>query len=129
MDDKSTAIQLVVSEYNVATPVLSIPEDAPKWVQHVFPALLHTIHNGFNSVMEKVICGFNDSLGYMQNQIDDLTKTLKEHADMIETLKVSLQQKQYYVDEQNTNITKLKNTVDMNESYSRRNNLILVESH
>ena len=116
MSDIQDPIKLIVKEYQVATPQFDVPDDSPNWVKHVFPALLHSIYNGFNSVLEKLMCGFNDSFSHMQSQIDNLTKTLKDHADQIASLKDSLQQKQYDTEEQNSLITKLKFTMDTNET-------------
>ena len=119
MGENRDVVKLVVSEYKVATPQLSVPSDAPNWVQHVFPTLMQSIYNGFNSVIEKMVCGFNDSFDFMQHQIDSLSKSLKEHSSQIESLKLAMQQKQYDAEEQEVTISKLKDSIDANESYSR----------
>ena len=70
MADIGESAKFVISEYTLATSEMSVPVDAPNWVQHVYPALMRNIFNGFNSMVEKMVCGFNESWKFLQKQID-----------------------------------------------------------
>ena len=124
MSDNRNLELLVATEYKVSPPEMKIPLNTPNWVQNFYPQLMITIYNGFNSVMEKMVGGFNDCLVDMQKQITDLSKALEKSNKELTSLRDSILDKQSADDEQNILINTIQDSVEKNESYSRRNNLI-----
>ena len=62
MSDNRNLELLVATEYKVSPPEIKIPLNIPNWVQNFYPQLMITIYNEFDSVMEKMLGGFNDCL-------------------------------------------------------------------
>ena len=115
---------LVAEEFKVEAPGLKIPANSPNWVQHFYPSLIVTMYNGFNSVVENMVAGVNDCLVDLQSQISDLTKKLDQSDKQLASLKESILEKESADEEQNVRICNIQDSLEKNESYSRRNNLI-----
>ena len=67
---------------------------------------------------------FNASFVNLQNQIDDMKKTTDESMQTMANLKRQLNQRDFIIDDQNSRISSLRDTLERNETYSRRDNLI-----
>ena len=114
----------LAEEYNVTVPKLNIPKTSPNWVQNVFPALLQSLCNCFNDALKQLTIGISESMENMQHQVHNLESVLLVHSTEIASLKEALKQKNYVVQEQTSVINDLQQTVNKNESYSRKDNLI-----
>ena len=123
MSDNSVASKMA-AQYKIEMPSFNFPESAPVWFTSAFPTIIQSIYEGFNGVLKKVIADFNDSYVEMQKQIDELSKLTKEATDAMNLLKSQLQERDYIIEEQTEHISGLNNTLDRNEAYSRRDNLI-----
>ena len=114
----------LAEEYNVTVPKLNIPKTSPNWVQNVFPALLQSLCNCFNDALKQLTIGINESMENMQHQVNNLESVSLVHSTEIASLKEALKQKDYEVQEQASVINNLQQTINKNESYSRKDNLI-----
>ena len=114
----------LAEEYNVTVPKLNIPKTSPNWVQNVFPALLKSLCNCFNDALKQLTIGINESMENMQHQVNNLESVSLVHSTEIASLKEALKQKDYEVQEQASVINNLQQTINKNESYSRKDNLI-----
>ena len=123
MSDNTVATKMA-TEYNISMPQLNIPESSPDWVRAMYPALIKTMYEGFNGVLKKIIDDFNATFVEMQKQIDDLAELTKAATEAMKELKSQLLEKDYIIDNQHNHISSLRDVVDRNESYSRRENLI-----
>ena len=114
----------LAQEYNVTVPRLSIPKTSPNWVQNIFPALLQSLYNCFNDALKQLTIWIYESMENMQHQVNNLESILLVHSNNIASLKEALRQKDYVVQEQVSVINNLQQTVNKNETYSRKDNLI-----
>ena len=114
----------MASEYTIEPPVLTIPDSSPEWVSAMFPALIRSVYQGFNGVLQKVINDFNATFVEMQKQIDELSKLTQNATRAMEEFKIQLLEKDYIMDDQTQKINQLRGILDKNETYSRRPNLI-----
>ena len=108
----------MAAEYKLEVPTLSIPNGSPECVSSMFPALIKSIYDTFNGVVQKA------TYVEMQKQIDELTILTKQATEAMADLKVQLLQKDHLIEDQRDQISNIKSSIDRNESYSRRNNLI-----
>ena len=86
--------------------------------------MMSNIINAINGVFKKVVVDFNASFVNQQNQIDDMKKTTDESMQTMANLKRQLNQRDFIIDDQNSRISSLRDTLERNETYSRRDNLI-----
>ena len=114
----------MATDYMMDCPPLNIPKSAPEWAQEMFPVLINSIYEGFNGILKKVISDFNDSFVSMQKEIDELTRLTKAATETMEALKQQLKAKDHIFDDQQSRLGQLSNTINKNETYSRRSNLI-----
>ena len=114
----------LVKEYMIECPTLNIPASAPEWVQQMYPVLMTSIYEGFSGILKKVISDFNDSFVSMQKEIDELAKLTKAATEAMESLKQQLRDRDHFIDDQQQKLTQLSHTINKNETYSRRDNLV-----
>ena len=132
MSDIENLVAMAADVHEMVTPEVNVPADAPQWAREMFPSLIKAIYANVNkylqNVIKYVIKDFNKSIEHLQSQLSTMAgKTdtqSRSHNVEISKLNESLKTKQYQVDKQATVISDLKNTIDKNESYSRRDNLI-----
>ena len=86
--------------------------------------MMSNIINAINGLFKKVVVDFNASFVNLQTQIDDMKKTTDEAMQTMANLKRQLNQRDSIVDDQNRRITSLRDSLERNETYSRRDNLI-----
>ena len=67
---------------------------------------------------------FNTYLVNLQNQIDDMKKTTDETVQTMANIKSKLNQRDFIIDDLNRRISSLRDSLERNETYSRRDNLI-----
>ena len=107
---------------------MTLDADAPQWAREMFPSLIKAIYANVNKYLQNVIKDFNKSNEHLQSQMNTMAGKMdtqsRSHNVEISKLNESFKTKQYQVDNQATVIFDLKNTIDKNESYSRRDNLI-----
>ena len=114
----------MADEYILEMPKISIPDCSPEWVSAFFPALIKSIYDSYNGTIKKIVMDFNASFIEMEQEIQSLSKETKTANDTVADLKSELSDKDYVISEQHSNITRLQSSVDRNEAYSRRSNLI-----
>ena len=114
----------LAKSYKLSPAKLKLTATAPQWFREAFPVIIKSIYDGFNDSVEKMVTEVNDSIEFMQTQINDLHKLTTSLITEVLSLKESLKNKQFESDEQASIISDLKNSIDKNESYSRRDNLI-----
>ena len=117
-------VAALAEEYNVTVPKLNISKTSPNWVQNVFPALLQSLCNCFNDALKQLTIGINESMENMQHQVNNIESVSLVHSTEIASLKEALKQKDYELQEQASVINNLQQTINKNESYSRKDNLI-----
>ena len=125
MDD----LEVIASDaHKMAIPEVIVPKNAPTWVREMFPPLIRSIYVSCNNNIEGLVVDFNRSLEHLQSQITEMKDTInhltRTHATEMKTLKDTMQTKEYQVENQSSIISNLKETINKNESYSRRDNLI-----
>ena len=124
MGDNSNLAAAVTTEYNVTVPALDIPQTSPAWMQTVFPGLMQSLCNCFNDALKQMAIGVNDSMEHMQHQVNNLESIVQGNSTEIASLKETLLQKQREGREQQAVISELQQSLNKNESYSRRDNLV-----
>ena len=134
MGDIAKAAKLT-KHYKLAMGKLDLPASTPAWFKAAYPVLMQSIYDGFNDHMVKMVSGVNESLEFMQGQINDIHTLTRSHAAEISSMKEnrnaeikllreSQMNKQYEVKKHASTISNLKDIINMNESYSRRDNLV-----
>ena len=134
MGDIAKAAKLT-KHYKLAMGKLDLPAGTPAWFKAAYPVLMQSIYDGFNDHMVKMVSGVNESLEFMQGQINDIHTLTRSHAAEISSMKEnhnaeikllreSQMNKQYEVEKHASTISNLKDIINKNESYSRRDNLV-----
>ena len=94
----------------------------------MFLPLIRSIYVSCNNNIEGLVVDFNRSLDHLQSQITEMKDTInhltRTHATEMKSLKDTMQTKEYQVENQSNVILNLKETINKNESYSRRDDLI-----
>ena len=124
MSVSDNMVSKMAADYMMECPSLNIPTSAPEWVQQMYPALITSIYDGFSGVLKKVISDFNESFVSMQKEIDELAKLTKAATVAMESLKQQLNAKDHLIDDQQDKLNQLSHTINKNEAYSRRDNLV-----
>ena len=124
MGDNSNLAAAVKTECNVTVPALDILQTSPAWMQTVFPGLMQSLCNCFNDALKQMAIGVNDSMEHMQHQMNNLESIVQGNSTEIASLKKTILQKQREGREQQAVISELQQSLNKNESYSRRDNLV-----
>ena len=124
MSDNTSTANNMADEYLLEMPKIVIPDNSPEWVMEFFPTLIKSICDTFNGKLKKLVSNYNDSFVDLQKQIDDMSNTSKVADKAVVDLKSQLSERDHIIAEQHSNISKLQMSIDRNESYSRRSNLI-----
>ena len=111
------------TEYKLEVPILTIHSGSPEWVSSMFPALIRSIYDTFNGVVQKVVADFNATYVEMQKQMDELALLTKQATQAMDILKVQLLERDHLIDNQSEQLSNLRYSIDKNESYSRRENI------
>ena len=94
----------------------------------MFPPLIRSIYESCNNNIEGLVVDFNKSIEHLQSQINQMQETIGQltstHTTEMRKLRDTVHTKQYQVENNATVISDLKETINKNESYSRRDNLI-----
>ena len=126
-DNKNLAI-MAAEAYKIAIPEVVVPKDAPTWVREMFTQLITSIYVSCNKNFECLVVDFNKSIDHLQSQVNRMEDTIKQmnrtHTAEMKEVRDTLHTKQHQVDNNATVISDLKETINKNESYSRRDNLI-----
>ena len=126
-DNKNLAI-MAAEAYKIAIPEVVVPKDASTWVREMFPQLITSIYMSCNKNIECLVVDFNKSIDHLKSQVNRMEDTIKQmtrtHTAEMKEVRDTLHTKQYQVDNNATVISDLKETINKNESYSRRDNLI-----
>ena len=134
MGDIAKAAKLT-KHYKPGMGKLDLPAGTPAWFKAAYRVLMQSIYDGFNDHMGKMVSGVNESLEFMQGQINDIHMLTRSHAAEISSMKEnhnaeikllreSQMNKQYEVEKHASTISNLKDIINKNESYSRRDNLV-----
>ena len=122
-DNKNLAI-MAAEAYKIAIPEVVVPKDAPTWVRQMFSQLITSIYVSCNKNIECLVVDFNKSIDHLQSQVNRMEDTIKQmtrtHTAEMKKVRDTLHTKQYQVDNNATVISDLKETINKNESYSRR---------
>ena len=128
MGDNRNLVVLASDAHKMIMPEINIPQKTPGWAREMFPPLIQSIYDSSNQTTHNLVVDFNRTIEHLQAQInqmeDKLEKIKQDHSAEINMLRESIKQKQYQTDNQANVITELKDTINKNESYSRRDNLI-----
>ena len=119
---------MAADAYKMVAPEVNVPDDAPSWARNMFPVLIEAIYATVNKRFVNVVIDFNKSIEHLKSQMNTMDKNMdtqfRSHNSEITELKEALKTKQYQVDSQAAVISDLKDIIDKNESYSRKDNLI-----
>ena len=128
MGDNRNLAVLASNAYKMIMPEIQMHQKAPSWFREMFPVIIKSICDSSNQSTQNLVVDFNRTIDHLQGQVnqmeDKLEKVKQDHTAEVSELKQLLQQKQYQADSQANVITELKDTINKNESYSRRDNLI-----
>ena len=128
MGDNRNLAVLASNAYKMIMPEIQMHQKAPSWFREMFPVIIKSICDSSNQSTQNLVVDFHRTIEHLQGQVnqmeDNLEKVKQDHTAEVSELKQLLQQKQYQADSQANVITELKDTINKNESYSRRDNLI-----
>ena len=114
----------IADKYVLKVPTITIPECPPEWISQMFPALIKSIYNLFNSVVQRMVLDYNHKFNKLQSQVDELSKQNETTKKDMNDLRSSVSDKNYIIDNQYARIAKLQTAADKNKSFSRISNLI-----
>ena len=127
MEDIEKTAKLT-KHYKLAMGKLDLPVGTLAWFKAAYPVLMQSIYDGFNDHMVKMVPGVNESLEFMEGQINDIHTLTRSHAAEISSMKENNNAEIKLLRESQINkqyeVEKQASTISKNESYSRRDNLV-----
>ena len=109
-------VNKMADEYILEIPNIAIPDCSPEWVSAMFPPLIKSIYESYNGTIRETMKDLNASFIEVEQKIENLSKLTKTRSQLSDN--------DYVITKQHCNITKLQSSVDRNEAYNRRSNLI-----